>query len=46
MGKLDEELLRGFFGKKGRKVRYAPLIVERMDMANIPSPLAGVLASV
>jgi ABC-type cobalamin/Fe3+-siderophores transport system ATPase subunit len=40
---LDEQV-RGFIQKKGRKVRYAPLIVERLTKAQIPLPLQQVLS--
>src|SRR5207245_9473576 len=44
--KPREEQLHDFLATKGRKVRYAPVMVEKMDMANLPPPLKGVLASV
>jgi hypothetical protein len=40
------EQLRGFLATKGRKVRYAPLIVEKLEPAKIPAPLMGVLSNV
>jgi hypothetical protein len=39
--------LRRFMGTRaGRKVHYARLLVEAVDLASIPRPLDGVLASV
>lgn len=43
MSKSRGEQLHSFFGRKGRKIRYAPLIVQRLDMADIPEPLQEVL---
>lgn len=40
---LDEQL-HGFVS--GRKIEYAPLLVDALDLANVPAPLAGVLAHV
>lgn len=37
---LDEQVL-GFV--RGRKVEYAPLLVEALDLADVPTPLDGVL---
>ena len=44
--KSTEEKLRAFLATKGKKVRYAPLIVESIDVTKLPAPLEGVLASV
>ncbi len=42
-----EEQLRRFLGSGGgRKIRYAPLLVEALDLSRVPRPLDGVLASV
>ena len=39
--------LRRFFGSgSGRKIRYARLLVEALDLDNVPRPLDGVLAHV
>lgn len=35
--------VRAFLQKKGRKVRYAPLIVDRLDLSKVPPPLTQVL---
>lgn len=45
-GKTQVEQLRSFMGKKGRKVRYAPLVIDRLPLAKVPSPLSGVLSNV
>jgi hypothetical protein len=37
-----EQQLHGFMWN--RKIRYAPLLVEALDLAAVPRPLAGVLA--
>jgi predicted ATPase len=39
-----EEQLCGFIGR--RKIEYAPLLAEALDLANLPAPLEGVLAAV
>jgi predicted ATP-dependent endonuclease of OLD family len=41
---LDEQLRRFIGGR--RKVEYAPLLADALDLANLPAPLAGVLAAV
>ena len=42
-----QEQLRRFMGTyTGRKIRYAPLLVEALDLSRVPRPLDGVLASV
>lgn len=41
------EQLRRFVGTRGgRKVRYAPLLVDALDLARVPRPLDAVLARV
>ena len=46
-GRTDEEQLRRFMGSGGsRKIRYARLLVEALDLARVPRPLDGVLAHV
>ena len=46
-GRPVEEQLRRFFGSGGgRKIRYAPLLVEALDLARVPRALDGVLAFV
>ena len=46
-GRSREEQLRRFMGSGGRrKIRYARLLVEALDLARIPRPLDGVLAHV
>ena len=45
-GRPVEEQLRRFFGSGGRrKIRYAPLLVEALDLARVPRALDGVLSS-
>jgi hypothetical protein len=42
-----EEQLRRFMGSGGRrKIRYARLLVEELDLAHVPRPLDGVLSHV
>jgi hypothetical protein len=41
---LDEQLRRFISGR--RKVEYAPLLADALDLTNVPAPLAGVLAAV
>ena len=42
-----EAQLRRFMGTRGgRKIRYAPLLVEALDLARVPRPLGRVLAHV
>jgi hypothetical protein len=46
-GRPTEEQLRRFMGSGGsRKIRYARLLVEALDLARAPHPLDGVLAHV
>jgi hypothetical protein len=46
-GRTTEEQLRRFMGSGGsRKIRYARLLVEALDLARVPRPLDLVLASV
>jgi hypothetical protein len=46
-GRTTEEQLRRFFGThKGRKVQSAPLLVDALDLDDVPRPLDGVLAHV
>jgi hypothetical protein len=46
-GRPVEEQLRRFVGSGGgRKIRYAPLLVEALDLARVPRALDGVLAFV
>jgi hypothetical protein len=46
-GRKTEEQLRRFMGSGGsRKIRYAPLLVEALDLARVPRPLDRVLAHV
>jgi Overcoming lysogenization defect protein-like, TOPRIM domain len=46
-GRPKEEQLRRFMGSGGRrKIRYARLLVEALDLAAVPRPLDGVLTSV
>ena len=44
-GRPTEEQLRRFMGSGGRrKIRYARLLVEALDLDHVPRPLDGVLA--
>jgi hypothetical protein len=46
-GRTDEEQLRRFFGThRGRKIRSAPVLVDALDLAQVPRPLDRVLAHV
>jgi hypothetical protein len=46
-GRPPEEQLRRFMGSGGRrKLRYAKLLVDALDLARVPRPLDGVLAHV
>jgi hypothetical protein len=46
-GRSTEEQLRRFMGSGGRrKIRYARLLVEALDLARVPRPLDRVLAHV
>ena len=46
-GRATEEQLRRFMGSGGsRKIRYARLLVEALDLAHVPRPLDLVLAHV
>jgi hypothetical protein len=47
LGRPVEDQLRRFMGSGGRrKIRYAILLVDALDLANVPRPLDGVLAFV
>jgi hypothetical protein len=46
-GRSTEEQLRRFMGSGGRrKIRYARLLVDALDLTEVPRPLDGVLAHV
>jgi hypothetical protein len=46
-GRTTHEQLRRFMGSGGRrKIRYARLLVEALDLTRVPHPLDGVLAHV
>jgi hypothetical protein len=46
-GRSSDEQLRRFMGTRGgRKIRYARLLVDALDLANVPRPLDRVLAHV
>jgi hypothetical protein len=46
-GRSTEEQLRRFMGSGGRrKIRYARLLVDALDLAHVPRPLDRVLAHV
>jgi len=42
---LDQQLRR-FLGNSSRKIDYAPLLVEALDLSNVPRPLDAALAHV
>ncbi len=42
---VDEQLHRFVGTRGGRKVRYAPALVEALDLAAVPAPLAALLAA-
>jgi hypothetical protein len=47
LGRPTEEQLRRFMGSGGgRKIRYARLLVDALDLTQVPRPLDGVLAHV
>jgi len=47
LGRSVEQQLRRFMGSKGgRKARFAPLLVDALDLTNVPGPLDGVLSHV
>ena len=46
-GRATEEQLRRFMGSgSGRKIRYARLLVDALDLSKVPRPLDGALAHV
>ncbi|HEX9411203.1 MAG TPA: ATP-dependent endonuclease [Actinomycetota bacterium] len=46
-GRTNEEQLRRFMGTRGgRKIQYAPLLVDALDLTQVPRPLDRVLAHV
>jgi len=46
-GRTDEEQLRRFMGSGGsRKIRYARLLVDALDLSRVPRPLDLLLAHV
>jgi len=46
-GRTTEQQLRRFLGTRGgRKIQYARLLVDALDLTRVPRPLAGVLARV
>ena len=46
-GRSPEQQLRRFMGSGGRrKIRYARFLVEALDPADVPRPLAGLLAQI
>jgi hypothetical protein len=46
-GRTHEEQLRRFMGTRGgRKIVYAPLLVDALDLTHVPRPLDGVLAHI
>ena len=45
-GRPIEQQLRRFLGNSSRKIGYAPLLVEALDLSKVPRPLDAVLAHV
>jgi hypothetical protein len=45
-GRPTEEQLRRFLGNSSRKIDYAPLLVDALDLSKTPRPLDAVLAHV
>jgi hypothetical protein len=45
-GRTVEQQLRRFLGNASRKIDYAPLLVEVLDLSKVPRPLDAVLAHV
>lgn len=45
-GRHIEQQLRRFLGNSSRKIDYAPLLVEALDLSKVPRPLDAVLAHV
>jgi len=46
-GRTPQEQLRRFMGtRSGRKIRYGRLLVDALDLDNVPAPLDRVLARV
>jgi hypothetical protein len=45
-GRPIEQQLRRFLGNSSRKIDYAPLLVEALDLSKVPRPLDAVLAHV
>jgi hypothetical protein len=45
-GRPAEEQLRRFLGNSSRKIDYAPLLVDALDLSKAPRPLVAVLAHV
>jgi hypothetical protein len=44
--RLDQQLRRFMGSHSGRKRQYAPLLVDALDLADIPRPIADVLDAV
>jgi hypothetical protein len=45
-GRTSAQQLHRFLGNGGRKLWYAPILVDALDLAQVPRPLDGVLAHV
>lgn len=45
-GRPTEQQLRRFLGNSNRKIEYAPLLVDALDLSKTPHPLDAVLAHV
>jgi hypothetical protein len=45
-GRPTDQQLRRFLGNSSRKIDYAPLLVETLDLSDVPRPLAELLARV
>ncbi|MET0965624.1 MAG: TOPRIM nucleotidyl transferase/hydrolase domain-containing protein [Nakamurella sp.] len=46
-GKTDHARLRRFMGTRGgRKIEYAPLLIDALDVDRVPAPLAQLMAAI
>jgi hypothetical protein len=41
-----QDQLRGFIAARGRKIEYAPVFIDALDLTAVPVPLDGALAHV
>lgn len=45
-GKTVHEQVCGFLHTRGRQIRYAPLLVDALDLTKLPAPLMGVVDAI